>query len=169
MYRDYADAGKLAAEWVIDNYGSGKGTWYNGGFGFGYYLKRDGLTAAPNILSELYLDKDLSNLPQPQPGDRVVYSVQSGAWVPYPYVMQRLRLENLRYYYNSQPFTMPCAGQDVCWGAAILLPYTIDTRGEQIDELMVWRIDDKANPLDESQKQLYRDVGIDQIEDIAEK
>lgn len=170
MYRDYADNGKLAAEWVIDNYGHTNGVWYNGGFGFGYYLKRYGFNVTPSILSELYVDKKKPlNLAEPQPGDHVVYSVQNGAWVPYPSVMQRLRLENVQYFYNCQLFYMPCAGEDVCWWDALFLPFTIDTRGEPTDELMVWRIDNKPNPLDESQKELYREVGITWIEDIAEK
>jgi hypothetical protein len=168
MYRDLADQGKLAAKWAVDNYGQTKGFWYNGGFGFGYYMQQQGFNVTPSILSELLSDKESLDLAQPQPGDRVIYSVQSGAWVPYPWVMQRLRLENVQYYYNRQLFSSPCAGNDVCWGVSLFLPYRIDTRGELTDELMVWRIDDKPNPLDESQKELYREVGIDWVEEIDE-
>lgn len=64
---------------------------------------------------------------------------------------------------------MPCAGEDVCWGAALFLPYTIDIQGEPTDELLVWKIDDEPNPLDESQKELYREVDIPWIDEIADK
>lgn len=169
MYREMADNAKIAAEWSIDNYGSTNRLWYNGELGFRYYLQRDGFKVIPNVLNELYAEtKKPLSLEEPKPGDYVVYSVQNKAWVPYPYVMQRLRLENVRYFYNRQLFSSPCAGNDVCWGFSLFLPFKIDTSGEKIDELMVWRIDDKPNPLDESQKELYREVGIDWIEEIDE-
>ncbi len=169
-YFDIVQNGKFAAEWAVDNYGNTSRVWYNGGFGFGYYMERYGFQATPNVLNQLYPEtKNPLALDEPQPGDHVIYSVQNGAWVPFPSVMQRLRLENILHFYNRQLFAMPCAGQAECWWNAVFLPFKIDTQGELTDEVLVWRIDSKPNPLDESQKELYRQMGFTSIEEISDK
>lgn len=165
-----ANNGRLAAEWAVENYGHAKGAWYNGTFGFGYYLERSGFRITPSVENELYAETSRPfPLEEPQPGDHVVYSTANGAWVPYPTVMQRLRNEKVLFLYNNQIFSIPCSGTEICWWNSVFLPFKIDTIGEMTDVVMSWRIDDKPSPLDESQKGLYREVGITWIDEISEK
>ncbi|RJQ42325.1 MAG: hypothetical protein C4534_10465 [Gaiellales bacterium] len=162
--------GKVAAEWAIENYDGTGGAWYNGTFGFGYYLERAGFRLVPSVENELYAQTTRSlPLEEPRPGDYVAYSVKDGAWVPYPSVMQRLRRDQTLVLYNDQIFFMPCAGSDTCWWNSVFLPFRIDTLGERADTVRTWRIDDEPNPLDESQYELYREVGITWIEDLEER
>lgn len=159
---------KLAAEWAVENYGDG--AWYNGTFGFGYYMNRFGFRLTPSIENELFRQTTRPYpLEEPQPGDYVIYSLAGGAWVPYPSVMQRLRNEDVVLYYNNQIFATPCAGEDICWWYSLFLPFKIDTVGELSDVVMVWRIDDTPYPLSEGQKELYREVGITWIEELEER
>lgn len=161
--------GKAAAHWAVENYGNTNGSWYNGTFGFGYYLQRSGFRRTPSIENELHA-QTIQPLPLegPRPGDHVVYSILNGAWVPYPSVMQRLRGEKAVFLYNDQIFTMPCSGSDICWWESSFLPFSVDMTGGVSDVVMAWRIDDTPNPLDESQKELYREVGIPNIEEMSE-
>ncbi|MHB0915633.1 MAG: glycosyltransferase family 39 protein [Thermoleophilia bacterium] len=162
--------GKVAAEWAIENYADQNGVWYNGTFGFGYYLERSGFRRLPGVENELFTQTSKPLPPvEPQPGDYVVYSEMNGAWVPYPSVMQRLRIDAYLPLYNNQIFSMPCAGTTRCWWVASFLPFQIDTIGELSDKVTVWRIADEPNPLDESQYELYREVGITWIKDLEER
>ena len=169
-YFNIANNSKRAAEWAFANYGDKNRVWYNATFGFGFYMKRYGFRLTPNVLNELNKEnqKPLA-LDQPQPGDYAVYSIQNGAWVPYPSVMQRLRFENDLLLYNRQLFSFPCSGTGTCWWGAMFLPFKIDLSGEVTDVVMVWRIDEEPNPLAEGQKELYREVGITWIDEISEK
>lgn len=170
MYRQYAENGKIAAEWAIENYGDKDRAWYNGTFGFGYYLKRNGFRSTPNVLNELNVEnRETLVLEQPQPGEYVIYSILNGARVPYPSVMQRLRLDKSLLLYNGQIFSSPCANEEVCWFHTVLLPFKIDSSGEVSDVVMAWRLDNKPNPLDESQNELYREIGITWVDEISEK
>ncbi|MHB8169064.1 MAG: glycosyltransferase family 39 protein [Thermoleophilia bacterium] len=167
-YRDIANNARQAAEWAHSNYANTQGVWYNGGFGFGYYMKEYGYNLTPNVLNE-FIAQTAQPLREPHPGDLVIYSIQNGAWVPYPSVMKRLRPEKFIDFYNRQLLAMPCAGTDKCWWNAGFLPYTIDTQGELSDEVTVWRIAARPNPLDASQLRIYSQIGITHPDTLAGK
>ncbi len=167
---NYAQNGKLAAEWAEENYGNTNGAWYNGTFGFGYYLEQAGFRKVPSVENEIYTRTAKPfPLEEPRPGDHVVYSILNGAWVPYPTVMQRLRGEKAMLLYNDQIFSSPCGGADICWYYSLFLPFDLNPGGSVADVVMAWRIDSTPNPLDEGQKELYRLVGIDNVDDLSEK
>ena len=169
--RDSADHARSVAKWVHEHYGDSGTVWYNGEFGFRYYMGQYGFRMTPNILNERYAEtaNPPASVKNPQPGDYDIYSLQGNAWVPYPAVMERLRPVQLVDYYNNDTLWSPCAGSDKCWGAATFLPYAIDTQGERSDEVMVWRIAATPNPLDASQLELYRQVGIKDPEALVDK
>ncbi len=165
-----ANDGKRAAEWAVENYGDKDNPWYNGTFGFGFYLNRAGFRITPGVENELYA-RTMKPFPleEPKPGDYIVYSVRNGAWVPYPSVMQRLRGDDVLLLYNNDLFFFPCSGTENCWWLSVFLPYDFRPGGKLSDQIMAWRIDETPNPLSEEQKELYRKVGITWIDEMSEK
>jgi hypothetical protein len=165
-----ANDGKAAAQWAMDRYSGSDGAWYNGTFGFEHYLKSNGFRLVPGVENELYAETARPfPLEEPRPGDHVVYSARNGAWVPYPSVMQRLRGDDTLLLYNDDIFFFPCTGTETCWWNSVFLPFDFFPGRELSDQVIAWRIDEKPNPLSESQRELYREVGINNVDELSEK
>lgn len=142
--------------------------WYNGDFGFSYYMRRAGYDMMPGIAHARYSDTGTRRPAEnPVPGDLIVTSALNVPWLPFSEVMQRLRLEDTHYLYGDFPVTIASLEKQATWtgGPGVMLPFAFDS--EPVETITVWRVADDPWPMPPELAAMYeeysRQYGIEDI------
>lgn len=168
-YMKTADSVRDNVTWIRENYGEYPGkVWYNGDFGYSYYMRKEGYDMMPGIAHAKYTDTGTRRPAEnPAPGDLVITSALNVPWLPFSEVMERLRLQETRQVTSAYPLSIATLEKKASWtgGIGILLPFAFYSG--PVDTLTVWRVDDERWPMPPELAATYneyrRQYGIDDI------
>lgn len=148
-YLDYANEGRETADWARQNYGDWQArVWFSGEMGYAYYMKQNGFTMVPNVTGNKYSETAAPwPVENPVPGDIIIFSGLAGNWLPFPQVLQRMRLIDARSTWSTGPIITMTQDSRSRWSFTRLLPWELTNRPVRVDEITVWEVTDQPLPL----------------------